>query len=59
MTTTDQRYAAWKAWDDATQAFKEAVFPPVGHESPSMEKKRELAEAMQKALAEFMKIDGY
>lgn len=59
MEKADERAAAWaafRAWCDATAAFKGAVLA-LADEQPTKERKRELAQAVQRTLAEFIATD--
>ncbi|MDM0015500.1 hypothetical protein QTH87_23875 [Variovorax sp. J22P168] len=59
MAEPDERYTAWREWDEATEAFKRAHFPPAGQGSPTLEQKRVLETAMSAALERLKAIDGY
>lgn len=58
MTTQTNRYDAFMAWEAATKALQQAVFPPVGHEAPSMEAKMKLVAELEQKFAEFKAAYG-
>lgn len=60
MEMTTDRDAAWAAfrdWSDATTAFKGAVLA-LAAEQPTKERKRELAQEVQRTLAAFVALEA-
>ena len=53
---TEARLKAYEAWRQATDTLQAAVYPPVGHESPSMDEKMRLIAELEQRLAEFKAV---
>jgi len=58
MATQQTPYQTFEAWQAATEALQKALFPPVGHEAPTLEAKQALVADLEWKLAAFKAAYG-
>ncbi|RTD94415.1 hypothetical protein EJO68_11575 [Variovorax atrisoli] len=58
MATQNERIAAYRAWQDATEALDSAVFPPVGQQQAPPEVMQALVADLEQKLAAFKAAYG-
>lgn len=58
MATQPEKHAAHAAWQDATKALENALFPPVGHQQASQEEAKALVADLEQKLVAFKAAYG-
>lgn len=53
MATQNERLAAHQAWQEATKALQDALFPPVGHQRAPLDVAQKLVADLEHKLAAF------
>lgn len=53
MATQPEKYAAYAAWQEATKALQDALFPAVGQQQASPEEAKALVADLEQKLAAF------